>query len=59
MLKQLIRRWKIEVLARKLDPRAFADGKIAAKRQAKESAKAMIATAEGQYDAIGWRPGRD
>ena len=59
MLKRLIRLWKIELYARKLDPKAFERGSYAGKRQARESAKTMFAAAEGQYDAIGYRPGRN
>jgi len=58
MLKRLIRRWKIERLARRLDPKAFERGHQHGKKLARESAKAMFAAADGQYDAIGWRPGR-
>lgn len=56
MFKRIIRRLKIEALARRLDPRAFANGRPFAKRQAREKAEKLFAAAEGQYDAIGGKP---
>jgi hypothetical protein len=56
MFKRIIRLFKIEALARRLDPRAFKASSHAGKRRARMTARAMFAAAEGQYDAIGGEP---
>lgn len=56
MLARFIRWFKIEMLARKLDPKAFHKGHHYRKNLARQSARTMLAAAEGQYDAIGGKP---
>jgi hypothetical protein len=46
MLKRLIRRLKIERLARKLDPKAFEEGRVFAISLARKRAAMMIALAK-------------